>query len=317
MKSSTIQEIASKIKAYVEKNHKFPKTVTVDGKSYNYGVCAYYLTEYIKNGGKDVATKSVKNNSSPVGDTINEKVSKSDYIDQVKRVSQFIKQNGSIPNYVTTQKSKKKARPRDYIYSFARIVVFHQAHNQFPSTCQYKSSIYASSPIVSKYGHSKKSGCDNMGQNTSYYCGVHSLQEVIRNLYNIVVPQSTLAKWCGTTTSGTSHQGLELGVATFNKKYNKNLKVQWRNFSDLGWNGIKKIIESRNQDCIIHNLYRSQWGHYEVINDVSSNINVQNSLGNQCGGGCYCGYIEYRTQAEFRKYINGISQKSIMVLTRG
>lgn len=313
MNTKTIIGIASVIKVSIEKHHTFPKTVTVDGKKYNYGSCAYYLTEYIKNGGKEVANKTVKNNQNPTGVTINEKVTKSDYMDQVKRLSQYIKQNGVIPNYITTVKSKKKIRPRDYIYAYAKIVVYYNKNKKFPSTCLFDSTIYTANK---KYGHSKKSGCDNMGQNTGYYCGVHSLQEVIRNLYNIVISQSTLASWCGTTSAGTSHQGLETGVATFNKKYNKNLKVEWKNFSDLGWNGIKKIIDSNDKDCIIHNLYRNQYGHYEVINDVSTNINVQNSLGSQCGGGCYCGYIEYRTQAEFRSYINGISQKSIMVLTK-
>ena len=167
-----------------------------------------------------------------------------------------------------------------------------------------------------KYGHSTRSGCDNMGQNNGYYCGCHSLQEVFRNLYNIVVPQKTIAGWCGTTTDGTSHEGLNNGVANFNKKYNKNLKVSWKNFSELGWDGIKKIVNSTNQDCIIHNLYRNQWGHYEVVNNISSNINVQNSLGDKCNAGCYCGYIEYRTQSEYHSYINGISQKSIMILTK-
>lgn len=317
MKAKTIEKIASKIKSYVENNHKFPKTITVDGKSFNYGTYTYYLTEYIKNNGKDVINKTVKNNKNPIGDNLNENVAKNDYIDQSKRISQFIKQNGSIPNYVTTQKSKKKVRPRDYIYAFARIVVYHRLNGRFPSTCKYDSSIYTIPSTLKKYGHSKKTGCDNMGQNTSYYCGVHSLQEVIRNLYNIIIPQSTLAGWCGTTSAGTSHQGLETGVAIFNKKYNKNLKVKWYNFSDLGWNGIKKIIDSNNQDCIIHSMYRSRYGHYEVINNVSTNVNVQNSLGDKCSGGCYCGYIEYRTQTEYKSYINGISQKSIMVLTRG
>ena len=315
MKANTIYRMAYQVKSYIEKKHQFPKSIAVNGLKYNYGTYTYYFTEYIKNGGKDVPDKTVRNNKDPVGDNLNESVSKNDYLDQVKRVSQFIKQNGSIPNYVTTQRSRKKARARDYIYAFARIIVYHQSKKAFPNTCKYDSSIYTTSS-TSKYGHSKKSGCDNMGQNTGYYCGVHSLQEVIRNLYNIVVPQSRLASWCGTTSAGTSHQGLETGVAVFNKKYNKSLKVKWYNFSDLGWNGIKKIIDSKNQDVIIHNLYRNQYGHYEVINDVSTNINVQNSLGSQCGGGCYCGYIEYRTQAEYKSYISGISQKSIMVLTK-
>jgi hypothetical protein len=155
-----------------------------------------------------------------------------------------------------------------------------------------------------------------MGQNTSYFCACHSFQEVVRNLYGIVIPQKTIASWMGTTTDGTSHEGINTGVAIFNKKYNKKLKIEWKNFSDIGWNGIKKICESKNQDCLIHNLYRNKWGHYETVNSVSSNVNVQNSLGNKCGS-CYCGYIEYRTQTEFRSYINGISQKSVAVFTRG
>ena len=168
---------------------------------------------------------------------------------------------------------------------------------------------------VKKYSHATKSGCDNMGQNNSVYCGPHSLQEVFRNLTGIVVPQSTIAGWCGTTSAGTSHAGLESGVAKFNSKYGKKLKVQWKNFSDLGWSGIDKIVKSSNQDCIIHNLYRNQWGHYEVVNAVSSNVTVQNSLGSTCSSGCYCGYIEYRSQSTFTYYINGISQKSVMVIT--
>lgn len=170
--------------------------------------------------------------------------------------------------------------------------------------------------MVKKYGHATKTGCDNMGQNTGYYCGVHSLQEVFRNLTGKIVPQSTIAKWAGTTTSGTGHSGLETAVAMFNKKYKAKLTVQWKNFSEIGWDGINKIVKSKNQDCVIHNLYRNQYGHYEVVNGVGSvNINVQNSLGSKCNKGCYCGYIEYRTKNTFKSYINGISQKSVMVIT--
>ena len=216
------------------------------------------------------------------------------------------------------------------LYAYAKIIVYYDEHsNTLPRTCWFKYSDVSntaskttnttkntsqSTSSNKKYGHSKKSGCEIMGQNNGYYCGCHSLQEVFRNLTGIVVPQSTIASWAGTTTSGTDHYGLDTAVAIFNRKYDKNLKVSWRNFSDLGWTGIKKIVDSNNQDCVIHNLYRNQWGHYEVVNDVSSNVNVQNSLGSYCGS-CYCGYIEYRTQSEFRSYISGISQKSIMVIT--
>jgi len=167
-----------------------------------------------------------------------------------------------------------------------------------------------------KYGHATKHGCDNIGQNNGYYCGCHSLQEVFRNLTGIVVPQSTIAEVCGTTSDGTDHDGLNTCVAWFNRKYGYNLSVEWKNFSDLGWNGIRKIVNSNNQDCIIHNLYRNQYGHYEVVNKIlDSSTYVQNSLGERCNYPCYCGYVEDRSQSEYRSYISGISQKSIMVIT--
>lgn len=173
--------------------------------------------------------------------------------------------------------------------------------------------------MVKKYGHAKKNGCDNMGQNTGYFCGVHSLQEIFRNLTGIVVPQSTIARWAGTTSAGTSHQGLETAVAKFNKTYKTNLTVQWKNHSDIGWDGVQKVIKSKNQDLLIHNLYRrngnSGTGHYEVVNSVGSvNVAVQNSLGSKCAKGCYCGYVETRSRATFKYYIQGISQKSVMII---
>ena len=220
-----------------------------------------------------------------------------------------------LPGYIIGASGRTKYNRASYRDIVKKLTEYRKTNGgKNPAKIQVTYEPYT--PPAKKYGHSTRSGCDNMGQNNGYYCGCHSLQEVFRNLYDIVVPQKTIAGWCGTTSDGTSHDGLLNGVANFNKKYNKNLKVSWKNFSDLGWDGIKKIVNSTNQDCIIHNLYRNQWGHYEVVNNVSSNINVQNSLGDYCNNGCYCGYIEYRTQSEYRSYINGISQKSIMVLTK-
>jgi len=325
MKWKDIVKNADTVKKYISANKKLPTI-----KGYNYAELEYIFCKAVQNPKKDVTDKKVELPPNPSGNTINKNLTKKEYLELAKNSLKWINDKGVAPNYNIYQ--NYHIRPRLLLYGLAKIIVYYDENsNTLPLTCWFKSSDVentksssssgskssSSSTSNKKYGHATKSGCDNMGQNTDYYCGVHSLQEVIRNLYNIVIPQSTLASWAGTTTAGTSHQGLDTAVAKFNKQYNKNLKVSWKNFSDLGWNGIKKIVDSKNQDCIIHNLYRNQWGHYEVVNNVSSNITVQNSLGNYCSSGCHCGYIEYRTQSEFRSYINGISQKSIMVLTRG
>lgn len=177
-------------------------------------------------------------------------------------------------------------------------------------------------PAKKKYGHSTEHCCEDMGQNNGHYCACHSLQEVFRNLTDIVVPQGTIAGWAGTTSAGTGHQGIRTAIAKFNNKYDKNLKIEEKSFSDVGWSEIRDILNSNDKDCIIHNWYRrgtnDGGGHYEVVNAVyDDTVNVQNSLGSRCSNGCYYGYIEYRTKSTFEYYINGISQKSIMVITNG
>ena len=202
----------------------------------------------------------------------------------------------------------------------SKAISYYWNHKTLPDTCDFYYNDFIKpeppKPVKKKYGHATEPCCDDRGQNSDYYCACHSLQEVFRNLTGIVVPQSTIASVCGTTSAGTGHGGMDSCVAWFNRKYGYNLKAEWKNFSDLGWSGINNIINSNDKDCIIHNLYRDQWGHYEVINGIDGDtVIVQNSLGDYCRNGCHYGYIEYRSKSVFRRYISGISQKSIMVIT--
>jgi hypothetical protein len=217
-----------------------------------------------------------------------------------------------FPAYVTY--NNKKYTKAQYIYMAKYVTKYwaDKSHTKAPST------VPTSAPVViKKYGHATKSGCDNRGQNNSVNCGPHSCQEVIRNLTGKVIKQSTLASWAGTGSCGTDHSGIETAIAAAARKLGVTLTCKWYNFSEVGWDGINKILKSNNKDCIIHNLYRNKWGHYEVINSINgSTIKVQNSLGDSCSGGCYCGYVESRSSSEFRSYISGISQKSVLVVTR-
>lgn len=154
-----------------------------------------------------------------------------------------------------------------------------------------------------------------LGQKTGYTCGPHSLMQCIYRLTGEDVSEMTLASVCGTTTDGTDHDGLETGLAWFNREYGYNLKMEWKNFSEVGFDGTQDAIN--NGACFHHILYRNQWGHYEVPKWTADDpIYVLNSLGDSCGDG-YCGYIEERSRSEHQSYINGISQKSVCIITRG
>lgn len=322
-----IVKISKEIKEYVEKQHELPGSVLVDGVKYTYMQAGYLISKAIDNPGKSVELIKVGKAPKKMGETVSLLLKKKEYLEASKDYYKFIekKQNRRLPNF---HKIKgKKVKQRVSIYSFAKIIVFYSKNGRLPDSCKfYTSETVAKSTTKSaktgskkkKYGHATKYGCDNMGQNTSYYCACHSLQEVIRNLYNIVIPQKTLAKVMGTTTSGTDHQGIRTAVAWFNRKYNKHLVIEEKYFSDVGVDGVKKIIASDNQDLITHIAYQLIYGHYECVNSISgSNWNIQNSLGSKCNKGCYCGHKQIRPFATEKAYINAKSGvKSLLIFTR-
>lgn len=241
------------------------------------------------------------------------KIYKADYMDCAKRIVAYIKKYHHLPASCTW--NDKRISVKDYMYNMSKILVYYDTHKAYPTYNTIDTSVWNQNTIK-KYGRSTKYGCDQRGQNNGYFCGPHMMQEIFRNLTGIVVSQSTLASVIGTTSDGSDHDGLNTSVSWFNKKYGYNLKVAWYNFNDLGWAGIKKILESKNQDCGLHELYRNTWGHYtnydKVYNDY---VDVHNSLGDYCTSSCYCGYTEERSLSTARSYLSGISQKSVMVVT--
>ena len=299
----TILEKARIIKKTAEKEHKCVGTKW-----------SYYIAKAILKPNTAITKISFETAPKPHGDSIKAKIYKADYLNVAKRLIAFVEKNKTLPNYVKW--NDKKIRTRTYVYNLAKILVYYADHqNKYPAYNTINTDVWKRT-VVKKYGHATEYGCNAKGQNNGYYCGCHSLQEVFRNLCDVYVSQSTIASVCGTTTDGTDHDGLNTCVAWFNRKYNKNLSVKWYNFSELGWSGIRKIINSNNQDCIIHNLYRNTWGHYEVINRIYDDYcDVQNSLGDFGCNDCYCGYTEERYLSTFKSYISGISQKSVMVIT--
>lgn len=326
--ANDIKTMASVMKTYIEKNKTFPTSVKVNEKKYTYGQVAYILAYAINNLGKSAEVFTVKNASGATGDTINENIAKDDYKDIAKRVASYIKTNKQCPNYATTKKSKKKLRPRVFIYMFARIIVWYYNNKKIlpnyanANSGYFKSTSSSSTKESGLNAYMTSQGCSGMGQCTGYYCGCNSLQQCFYRLTGYKVAESTIASVAGTTTSGTDHDGLNTAVAWFNKTYGQNIKITWKNFSDLGssdterWKALQNYI---NKGAVfIHLRYRDQWGHYEVPKDVSSDTcKILNSLGDSCGNGTYCGYIENRSRVTEKRYIQGISQKSVAILTKG
>lgn len=165
------------------------------------------------------------------------------------------------------------------------------------------------------YDYITEQGPGKLGQVCSYSCGSHSLMQCIYRLTGIELSERTLMSVSGTTTDGVGHDGLETALAWFNREYGYNLQMVWKNFSEVGFDGVQEYKEKGA--VFLHLNYRDQYGHYEIPLNSSDNPNIiLNSLGDRYGEGYY-GYIEERSKSTQQSYINGISQKSVCIITQG
>ena len=331
-KTSIIIKEAPQIKSFIEKYKRIPKTCTIGNTTLSPYSAAYLLSKVVQDKFQsnevNLANVIVYDGDVKFSDTINEKIMKDDYLKMINNFIKFCITNKRVPRYITTQKSKTRVSFELYFYCLAKIVNFYNENKTLPNYCttskksntqststSTNTNIYVSSP------HPTKPGCGGMGQDTSYFCGVSALQKVLFKFGIKDYSQSTLAKWAGTTRKGTDHNGIRTAVAKVNKLKGTNIKVTEKTFTEAGgWKGIAKILANKNQDIIFHNKYRLEYGHYEVMNQLNLTTNytkVLNSLGKKCTNTCYCGYVEDRSCKTMKQYMDAVSQKSLIILTKG
>lgn len=165
---------------------------------------------------------------------------------------------------------------------------------------------------------------DCAGQITPYHCACHAIKQSLRRFGITKYSEATIGNYAGTTTAGTSHQGIETAIAKIAKLDGIKLKVEWKNFSDLGstskerWRKYGDLMTDDDKAVFHHELYKDYIGHYSLLKQVNVNsmiLLVQNSLGSRYGSG-YCGYTESRPCSTQERYLRGISQKSICIITK-
>ncbi|WP_299523216.1 hypothetical protein [uncultured Methanobrevibacter sp.] len=221
-----------------------------------------------------------------------------------------------LPHYVIDKNGKKYMKDT-YVDMCRRVSAYEVKYGVSPAIVYLTSDNPTQNTTnASKHGFLLRQGCGNLGQCTPYDCGPHALMQSYYNLTGINVSEKTLMSACGTTTAGTSHQGLATGLSWLNRKYGTKITMEWKNFSDIGWDGLDKLLNGKDTTIFWHELYRNKYGHYSLANRIGDNLNVLNSLGNRCNYPAYCGYQETRSRNTQRSYWNGISQKSICILRR-
>ena len=330
---------AEQIKDYIEKNKRVPlastlstgQTLSPYSISYLFSIAA---KDTLKNNSYDLINVIIYNPSKKYVDTINNvDVFKKDYMIMIDNFINFCKKYHRVPRFITVPSLQIKVSFELFYYCLSKIIVFLDKNKTLPNYCNFNKGFKPNTQSNNKTSKNNSSqsiascqnkinsnkGCDAMGQNTPYYCGVSALQKCLYK-FGIQETQKTLAKVCGTTTSGTSHQGLHTGIAWASKKHNVKLTVTEKYFSNYTLKQLKELVCNKDKAIICHNLYRNKYGHYEAWKNVNvdkKEIEVINSLGDKCALGCYCGYIEHRSYNTQKSYCNGISQKSLIIITKG
>ena len=363
MKKSLIIQEAKEIKNYMEKNKAIPKSCNMNGTILSPYSVSYLMALLIQdNFKKDTYSYNpvvMYNSNKKYDDTIqSENVFKDDYMRMIGNFIRYCVDHQRVPAYITTQKSKTKVSFELFMYCLSKIVVYYHNNQTLPNYCNFnkeftsnantpkktiknevKQSTSTSKNCTNPYTSSPHLTDSNMGQDKKYSCANNSQQQELFKLTGKIFKETDLAKWSGTTTNGTSHQGINTCIAYVAKKLGIKLTVKWVNFSDLGktieerFEALGKIICQPNKGVITHiaymsggeNEFRSDgiwYGHYEPIRQINTKnktVQVLNSLGTKRADGGYKGHLQTRTYKVEASYLRNTpgGQPSICIITKG
>ena len=143
--NANVFKMAKDFRAYVENNYKVPYKFTYNGIEFFTMEMQDIMTYVLLNLSSGCTVGDTGWCSNANGDTINENVLKDDYLDQARRVHQYVLDYGKMPNYVTTKKSKKRVNIDLYSYCVAKILVFYNENKILPNYCNYNSNAFKTS----------------------------------------------------------------------------------------------------------------------------------------------------------------------------
>ena len=133
---SEIEDAASRVAAFIEKNSRLPNYVTISGTQVSMQDFLYLAVSSVLNinsGSTSSVNSSVYTSpaSSVVSDYKNVKVYASEYLKIAESIASFMESNGRAPNYASS--SKGKISYASLIYMYAKILNFESTNNRLPN----------------------------------------------------------------------------------------------------------------------------------------------------------------------------------------
>lgn len=122
-----LYDVAGKLKEYVEKNYAVPSEIN----GLRHGTYTYLFCQATYKGNSSFPIKAVGMANQPVGDNLNHKIYKSDYINIAKKIVAYVDANGKLPNYAVW--NGKRIHEHLYEYMFAKIIDYYYWNRQLPA----------------------------------------------------------------------------------------------------------------------------------------------------------------------------------------
>ena len=229
-----------------------------------------------------------------------------------KNVQAFIKEKGRCPNYVTICGFKCTKEVYTKLFN---ITCTSNSTNTTNATTRYvsKPHLLTKSWVKQDYDTS---------------CALNSIQQAVYKLTGLKISESTMYKLGYTGVNGTGHDGITNIIKWFNKQYNYDLKVIWKNLSDFGssskerWTNIGKMMSRKDTAIFAHMGYvnggttctgsSSSWhGHYEIFDIVNTDTMYIRALNSLSGG-----YLQDRKISVEECMMKKISQPSICIIKK-
>lgn len=193
----SIKNAASRVKAYIETNHKLPGYVVISNYNLTMSEFLYLLVKGITqiNSGKttSITLKCTSAASNPSGNSKVGVLSKTEYVNLANKVAKYIEKYGRTPNYANS--SLGKIQYQKMIYYMSKIVSFQSTKGYLPR--------YVTLNNITISGSSSNSGGVGVNEVNDAYQG-EILGNYKKSTVNCQVTSSQISALSASITSGLS-----------------------------------------------------------------------------------------------------------------
>lgn len=157
----------------------------------------------------------------------------------------------------------------------------------------------------------------SLKQINSYFCAPVSISQVWYELYGTDESQTEISKYASTTVAGTSHTGINNALQELASKYNKKIKIEWKNYSSMTLQELAEIVADPDRALILHVMWHNlkDWddkgGHYTTLACVNPKQGYVYEIYSLNGP-----ELVKRTSDYMKTVTSEISQQSVCIITK-